>query len=97
MTDQQILRRRDTSSTIPLRIDTPDMPNALCKGAGDPWFDDTHNGPQRAQAIKTCNACLDRRICATYAIEADIPYGVFGGLTPPERKEIRRQQGQVAA
>ena len=40
-------------------------------------------------AIEECGKCPVRQECAEYAIAANEPYGLWGGLTPRERQQIR--------
>ena len=40
-------------------------------------------------AIEECNKCPVQRECGEYAIAAHEPYGLWGGLTPRERQQIR--------
>jgi len=42
------------------------------------------------QAKQLCNNCPVQNICAQYAIEANEPEGVWGGLSPKERQKMRR-------
>lgn len=42
-----------------------------------------------AKAI--CNACPVRELCLDYALAAKEEYGIFGGLTPSERRLLRRK------
>jgi WhiB family redox-sensing transcriptional regulator len=37
-----------------------------------------------------CADCPIRVQCATYAFEANEEHGIFGGLTPAERNDLRR-------
>jgi hypothetical protein len=40
------------------------------------------------QAKKVCNSCKHKKDCAEYGINYEI-YGMWGGLTPRERDDIR--------
>ena len=40
-------------------------------------------------AIEECEKCPVRQECAEYALAANEPYGLWGGLTPRERQQIR--------
>lgn len=42
-----------------------------------------------AYAKKLCAGCPIRVQCLEYAVEAEEPYGVWGGLTAKERKRLR--------
>jgi hypothetical protein len=41
------------------------------------------------QAKQLCNSCPVQNICAKYAISANEPDGVWGGLSPKERQKMR--------
>lgn len=41
-------------------------------------------------ARKVCKECPVRRECLTWACEQVIPYGIFGGLSPRERRNFRK-------
>jgi len=47
---------------------------------------------QYAQARAVCAMCPVRRDCLDYAIELGLDNGMFGGMTPNERRKIQRQQ-----
>lgn len=40
-------------------------------------------------AVEMCKQCPVQKECAEYAIAANEPYGLWGGLTPRERQRIR--------
>lgn len=52
-------------------------------------FGDDPNLTKKAKAI--CRTCPVITECADYAIAASEIYGVWGGLSPADRKEIRRR------
>jgi WhiB family redox-sensing transcriptional regulator len=56
---------------------------------------------QEAEDAKTvCQACLVRDQCLEFAIAAGERFGVWGGLTPPERRSLvakRRARARAAA
>lgn len=54
----------------------------------DPWFVEGQ-GAQPAEAIAVCEQCPVRQPCAAYAIEQGITEGVWGGLTPKQRRQHR--------
>lgn len=58
-------------------------------------FYNTH-APGLAKRI--CAACRIRRACLDWAIEHGEKHGVWGGMTPDERKaEAERRNGRAAA
>ena len=55
-----------------------------------PW------APAQAQtnvAKAVCDACSVRAQCLDYALAANAQYGVFGGMSEEERREVRRRVG----
>jgi WhiB family redox-sensing transcriptional regulator len=49
-------------------------------------------------AKRTCQQCVVRPECALYALVSRQPYGIFGGLTPKDRRGIlRRRKAHRAA
>jgi WhiB family redox-sensing transcriptional regulator len=74
----------------------PSLPGALCKGA-DPgvWFPSATGWlavRADAAAKAVCAACPARVACLEWALEAGETEGVWGGTTPGERAEIRRER-----
>lgn len=51
-------------------------------------FDAAMDGRRELEAKAVCSACPAREMCLRYAIDNE-PYGVWGGMTPGERAEIR--------
>jgi WhiB family transcriptional regulator, redox-sensing transcriptional regulator len=47
-------------------------------------------------AISICNACPLQKLCLEYSLEANEPYGIWGGKTASQRKRIRYGELQVA-
>jgi WhiB family transcriptional regulator, redox-sensing transcriptional regulator len=76
--------------------------DAACNGREPELFFPTageHTPPGRAQYAKAravCASCPVRADCLDYAIEAGLDHGMFGGMTPGERRELARRS-QVAA
>lgn len=46
--------------------------------------------PATAAAVGVCGPCPFRGACRDYALSHDV-HGVWGGLTAPERRELRRR------
>ena len=71
---------------------------ALCGGmkpeqADRLFFPDNMSGRHVAAGKRFCQACPVARDCAEYAIGAGVKDGLFGGLTPAERKKKRVDDG----
>lgn len=64
--------------------------DGTCHGHRDPdlWFADDVASQRQARSF--CAVCPVREECLLYALEHDLDFGVWGGLTPAERTEIRR-------
>jgi WhiB family redox-sensing transcriptional regulator len=63
---------------------------AACYGlSGDLFFpgDNNHYNPE---AFTICNRCPVRERCLAFAMNNYIAYGIWGGMTPPERQRYRR-------
>jgi WhiB family redox-sensing transcriptional regulator len=85
--------------------DLPRVPNtstnsqwqalAACQGLGDDLFFATSNerGPSRRRreraAKAVCATCPVVDQCLAWALAAGEPYGVWGGLSPEERRRLR--------
>lgn len=71
-----------------------DKPLPLCRSF-DPelWFPVNDYGPpskiDTAKATQICYECPLREPCLDYAMVRSIDYGVWGGLTAPERRRSR--------
>jgi len=47
---------------------------------------------QIAKAKAICAACPVRQPCLDFALEHDLAHGIWGGTTPAERQEQRRER-----
>lgn len=61
------------------------------KDPDEPGYVKSQVDYQHSLAKKICGGCIHRVECAEWAILNEI-HGVWGGLTPQERKKIRRRQ-----
>jgi WhiB family transcriptional regulator, redox-sensing transcriptional regulator len=72
------------------------MDEAACREVGtEPFFAETDNELIRVDyraAKKICARCPVVDACLDYALELNIAYGVFGGLTERERRAVRRRR-----
>jgi WhiB family redox-sensing transcriptional regulator len=70
----------------------PWMVAALCAQVdGDLFFADKGDWNQTIQAKLVCRECPVRTECLLYALENNETHGVWGGMTPTQRKELLRQ------
>jgi WhiB family redox-sensing transcriptional regulator len=66
------------------------MDDALCaEVTPDIFFPEMGNAFTR-QAKQICADCPVAMICLEYSVEHDIPFGIWGGLTPAERRRLKR-------
>jgi WhiB family redox-sensing transcriptional regulator len=56
------------------------------------WFP-PGQGPSYKLAREFCNRCPVKAECLTYALENDEQEGMFGGLSPVERNQLKRKNG----
>ena len=63
--------------------------DAACRGADtDVFFIGPGHKPDAAIAV--CDRCEVRDECLEYALDNDEEFGIWGGLMPKQRKELRR-------
>lgn len=67
-------------------------PGAACDGDIE-WMDATFE-TAHPEMRRTCAACPIRNECGEWGI-AHEPHGMWGGLTPYEREQIRNERGQL--
>jgi WhiB family redox-sensing transcriptional regulator len=74
--------------------------SAVCRDDPDMFFSDGHvpvreDNPRHwaNQAKAMCNDCVLRDPCLTYALVANEDDGVWGGQSPSDRKQIRKEIG----
>src|SRR4051794_9818804 len=69
----------DEIGAVPCRTSDPEA-----------WWPDRSevDGYEARAAIAACEACPARQPCLDYAIAADEPGGIWGGLLPAERREL---------
>jgi len=66
---------------------------SACEGMSlDLFFPDTERGASEAKQV--CDTCCVRAICLIYALSNHINWGIWGGMTPRERKRHRRSIDQ---
>lgn len=62
---------------------------ALCSEVNPELFNDLQNKTSVTMAKKVCSECVSRLFCLDYAVINKEPDGVWGGLTPSERKKLK--------
>ena len=78
--------------TDPIHGDKPHawMQAANCMGLDDDQFFPAR-GDDASPAKAVCRRCAVREACLTYAMTPPVEiHGVWGGLTPEERRRLRR-------
>lgn len=72
---------------------TPSFPNAACSDINNPdqFYPETKE--ELANVLpairKLCGGCVHQTECLQFALDESIGDGIWGGLTPAERKRIR--------
>lgn len=99
MTGARIAQVRQT---VPAGTETPDWARGACyqdleahetlffAASGDGGGFGSERQRQKARARAVCRPCPILRDCLAYALETSQLFGVWGGLTPSERKRKGR-------
>lgn len=66
---------------------------AKCVGTGDALFVE---GAAQRRARAICTPCPVRRECAAEALNEQIEFGIWGGLTERERRHLLRSRPDVS-
>lgn len=73
-------------ANIPSDITT----NAMCRDAEpDTFFPEQGRSAMSRAAKRICGYCAVREQCGQYALDHNIPYGIWGGMTPNDREDMR--------
>jgi hypothetical protein len=72
------------------RVLAEHMPPPCEEGEPEAWWPSPRS-PADPVAVEGCGRCPARSPCLAYALAADERFGVWGGLLPDERREMRRQ------
>ena len=72
---------------------------AACAGAPIETFifhdDVKYSKTTKLKALEYCNSCPVKQDCLRFAYNNNIQHGVYGGLTPRERRRFRFQWKQL--
>lgn len=70
--------------------------DALCAESDpDAWYPDAGSSGRQAKAI--CARCGVREDCLQQALDSGDRWGIWGGLSEPERRALRRRTAQTGA
>jgi hypothetical protein len=70
----------------------PQLPNAACREIDNPdlFYPNTDEEERKSLEVirPMCDGCIERKECLDYALEEQIPYGIWAGFTWTERKKM---------
>lgn len=90
MSNQPGNRSIDTAKLPRIRPAGPWTRHAACIGNDtDLWFADTRSPVVYAEAKAICDRCPVKRECLDWALEIRTTHGLWGGLTPHQRRALR--------
>ena len=96
-TNVLLFRRRQAEHTLldkSLEIEDPRLhPDALCAQTDPEVFFPDKGGSTR-DAKKVCGACMVRTACLQYALDNQERFGIWGGMSERERRQLRAMPAQ---
>ena len=75
---------------VPITEERPWVVFSACRDKDSDLFFPETKADERA-AVAICASCPVQRDCLDYAIEADIRFGVWGGLNERQRRRLVRR------
>ena len=82
-------------------VDLPKFDSAKCADATDKDLFFPDNRTQEAERLHQlkaiCASCIHEKECLEYALEKQIPYGIWGGSTPADRDTVAIAKGKSYA
>lgn len=87
----------DGIQPIPLTPVGPWMAEAKCASVDDPDIFYPPNGSKGTRARRICAECPVQAQCLESALAADEEYGIWGGLDPRERRNLKRRRARRRA
>ena len=82
-------------------VDLPRFDNAQCADIEDKDLFFPDNRTQEAERLHQlkaiCSSCIHEKECLEYALEKQIPYGIWGGSTPADRDTVAIANGKSYA
>ena len=89
--------KKPLSMGFELVTESPVINDAPCQSV-DPetFFPDPTNVSLTREAKSLCKQCdaVTKNDCLTFAMTNKIHYGIWGGMTPDERKNLRRRENR---
>ncbi|MDR1851955.1 MAG: WhiB family transcriptional regulator [Propionibacteriaceae bacterium] len=70
------------------------MVHAKCKGTNDEMFPE---GSAQKKARNVCQGCKVRLECLAEALDNQIEWGVWGGMTERERRQLLKRRPRVTS
>ena len=82
-------------------VDLPRFESAKCADVEDKdlfFPDNRRQEAERLHQLKAiCASCIHEKECLEYALEKQIPYGIWGGSTPADRDTVAIAKGKSYA
>ncbi len=72
------------------------MQQARCRDV-DPEQFFVRGAAQSRRAVRVCERCTVRTFCLEYALDNEIDYGIWGGMTERQRRRLVRVRAEGAA
>lgn len=72
----------------------PSLPGAACRGYPVEWWVPPR-GTVHAEARAICARCPERDPCLVFALRTPGAEGIWGGMSPKDRKQIRKRVKEV--
>jgi len=92
---------RKTLNQFEFFVDLPRFDNAKCADVEDKDLFFPDNRTQEAERLHQlkaiCSSCIHEKECLEYALEKQIPYGIWGGSTPADRDTVAIANGKSYA
>ena len=95
------MARGKTLNQFEFFVDLPKFDSAKCADIEDKDLFFPDNRTQEAERLHQlkaiCASCIHETECLEYALEKQIPYGVWGGSTPADRDAVAIAKGKSYA
>lgn len=60
------------------------------------WHPETGHEQDSRKARRICHQCPVEGQCLNYALDQDIRYGIYGGMSKTDRRRLRREERREA-